>query len=105
MDLMNFTKSLSLFCLLAATLVMNMDDNLISRLGLENPYGVAVAIAMLGTLLLKHQSITTITLVMLLSLNANMPQDFVLNFGYDRDLFAGLMLAAATVPFMARILE
>lgn len=105
MDLQNLAKSLLLFSLLAATLILNVDDNALARLGLENPYGVAAAIALLGTILLKHQSIGVITLAMLFSLNANMPADFVLNFGYDRDIFAGLMLAMMVIPFMARILD
>jgi len=39
-------------------------------------------------------------MVIILSLNANMPADFSLNFGYDRDLYGGFMLALVIQPLL-----
>ncbi len=41
----------------------------------------------------------------LLSLNANMPSDFALNFGFDRDYYAGVMMALVLQPVVARVLN
>tara|TARA_B110000046_G_C12857122_1_gene340211 strand:- start:563 stop:712 length:150 start_codon:yes stop_codon:yes gene_type:complete len=46
--------------------------------------------------------IATITMF---SLNANMPADFSLNFGFDRDYYAGIMLAMVLQPIVARTFD
>ena len=84
-------KSVLIFMLMAATLLLNGDDNLVARLGLEQGMMVVVCVSLLGAMLLNRQSMIVVSVVVLFSLNANMPADFALNMGLDRDLFAGLM--------------
>ena len=40
-----------------------------------------------------------------MSLLANMQADFALNFGIDRDVYAGVMMALLLQPFVKRIIE
>ena len=71
----------------------NMADNLIARLGIEQSYGYVLGLALMFTLMLNERKAFIIAAVVLLSLNANMPVEFSLNMGLDRDYYAGFMMA------------
>jgi len=93
------------FLILAVTLGTNLEDNMIARLGLTANYGYVFIVALIGASLIAGRDALIIAVVILFSLNANMPTDFVLNFGFDRDYYAGLMVAIVFMPFFTRVLE
>ena len=105
MDIGNLTRFCIVFFVLATTFATNLDDNLISRLGLEPSFSYVFAAALLFSLLLTERSAYLIAAVVLFSLNANMPLDFSLNMGIDRDYYAGFMFAMLVQPIMARTME
>lgn len=80
------------------TLTCNIGDNIIVRLGFEFSYGVVALVAFAITLLIFHRDLVLISVILFLSLAANMPAEFLLNFGVDRDLFAGMALAVVLAP-------
>ena len=51
------------------------------------------------------RNIFVVAIVVCLCLIANMPADFSLNFGYDRDIYAGVMVALLFQPLLARVLD
>jgi len=87
------------------TLVCNLDDNLIVRLGLPFGYGIVFFITVAVTFLVYDRDILIIAVIFFLSLNANMPAGFMLNFGVDRDLFAGLATALILAPAINWVLS
>ena len=80
------------------TRACNIDDSLIARLGLEFSYGIVFVIAVATTVFVFNRDVLIIAVICFLSLNANMPAEFVFNFGLDRDLFAGLAMAMIIAP-------
>ena len=93
------------FLILAVTLGTNVEDNIIARLGLTATYGYVVGAALIGTVLIAGRNVFIIAAIVIFSLNANMPTDFSMNFGFDRDYYAGLMMAIVLQPFLVRVLE
>lgn len=105
MDFAMVARSIIVFVFLAVTLVMNVDDNLIARLGLQANFSFTLAAAILFTMFLIGRNMYVVATVVCLCLIANMPADFGLNFGWDRDIYAGIMVAVLVQPFLARVLE
>ncbi|HJN53295.1 MAG: hypothetical protein QGI68_20000 [Pseudomonadales bacterium] len=90
--------------LVFATLTVNANDGIITRLGLELGYGVIAVVSLLVATLLIGQTALMVALVVSMSLLANMPAEFVLNFGLDRDLYMGIATAVVLAPFACRAL-
>lgn len=105
MDVANLTRTLVIFLVLATTLATNMDDNLLARLGINAGGGYVLGFALLFSVLLSERNAFIVAAVVLFSLNANMPLDFSLNFGIDRDYYAGLMMALLLQPAMVRTMQ
>jgi branched-subunit amino acid transport protein len=76
-----FGKGFLLFMMMATSLAVNLDDNLITRLGLDMNYGLVLLVALIIAILVAGQSLTTIFLVGILSFIVNLPAGFILNFG------------------------
>jgi hypothetical protein len=100
MTVLIFTRIAILFLLFMVTLSINLDDNLIARLGFSNNLGLILSGAIACTLCVNDRTPIIMAMVIILSLNANMPADFSLNFGYDRDLYGGFMLALVIQPLL-----
>jgi hypothetical protein len=94
-----------LFFIFAATLALNLDDNLIARLGFSGNYGFILGLSLLCTIFVAGRHAVIVAAVVVLCLNANMPIDFSLNFGYDRDYYAGLMAALVLQPVLMRMID
>ena len=94
-----------LFLIFAVTLALNLDDNLIARLGFSGNYGFILALSLICTLFVAGRHTVIVAAVVVLCLNANMPIDFSLNFGYDRDYYAGLMAALVLQPILMRVFD
>ena len=82
-----------------------MDDNLLARLGIEPSYGYVLGLALIFSLLLSERNAFVVAAVVLFSLNTNMPAEFTLNLGLDRDYYAGIMLALLFQPVMYRTMQ
>ena len=105
---MNMTilgKGNLIFVLMFATLAVNADDGIIARLGLEFDYGLVTVVSLLVAVLLIGQTALIVSLVMSLSLVANMPTEFALNFGMDRDMYLGVATAVVFAPIISRVLD
>jgi hypothetical protein len=105
MDIVLLVRSGAVFFIVAIAMAMNLDDNLMARLGLAGNYGLILTASIVVTLFLIGRNIWMVAGVLVLCLVTNMPADFSLNFGYDRDLYAGLMLAMLFQPLLARAIE
>lgn len=105
MTVTTLIRSAIVFFILAVTLGTNLEDNIIARLGLTANYGYVIGAALIGTALIAGRNTFIIAAIVVISLNANMPMDFVLNFGFDRDYYAGLLVAILFLPFFVRVLE
>ena len=105
MEVLLYVSIAILFLLFSVTLSMNLDDNLIARLGFSVNLGLILVLATTCTLFVARRRELIVALIVFLSLNANMPADFSLNLGYDRDLYGGLMLALLLQPLLMRVLD
>ena len=105
MEVLLYVRIAILFLLFLVTLSMNLDDNLIARLGFSVNLGLILVLATTCTLFVARRRELIVALIVFLSLNANMPADFSLNLGYDRDLYGGLMLALLLQPLLMRVLD
>jgi hypothetical protein len=105
MNLMTFGKGALIFVAMIITFCVNADDGIISRLGIEFTFGLVASTSLLVSLLLIRQTTLIVGSVITLSLVANMPLGFVLNFGLDRDLYLGVAAAMICLPFASRVLD
>ena len=105
MDVPTLVKSITVFLLVAVTLGLDGSDNLLARIGMEDNYALLFGLALLFTLLLASRNVYVIGTVAILSLIANMPADFSLNFGVDRDYYAGAMVALILQPVLTRLID
>lgn len=94
----------AVFLIFAVTLALNVGDNVLARLGLDG-FGLIFLGALVMTFFLAGRNAFIIAAAVLLSLNANMPSDFALNLGFDRDYYAGVMMALALQPVLGRVLQ
>jgi hypothetical protein len=104
MALAGLIRGVTVFLVLAVMLGTNLEDNVIARLGLTVNYAHVAGAAFIGTALIANRGVFVIVVIVVSGLNANMPTDFVLNLGFDRDYYAGLMMAIVCQPFLAKLL-
>jgi hypothetical protein len=96
-----FGKGLLLFLMVITSLAVNLDDNLITRLGLDLNFGLVMVVALIIALMAAAQSLTVIFVIGMLSFIVNLPTGFILNFGIDREIYFGLMTSIISAPFVA----
>jgi len=105
MEALLFARISILFLLFSVTLGINLDDNLIARLGFSANFGVVMVGAIVCTLFVAGRHALIVATVIFFSLNANMPIEFSLNMGYDRHIYGGLMLALVLQPLLMRVFD
>lgn len=88
MTIANIVKSILICIIVTATMLVNVDDNLLARLGIAENYLLLSLGVMLITLLTTGINTFVTAFIILFSMNANMPVEFSLNFGVDRDIYA-----------------
>ncbi len=93
------------FLIFVATFSVNHSDNFLCRLLGESSFLITLVAALCVAVVLSGRSVYVIAAVLALGLNANLPADFALNFGIDRDLYAGVMISTLMVPFLSRYIE
>jgi hypothetical protein len=101
-DVKTLTKGVVIFLVLFISLGTNIEDNIIARMGLGSNYGYVIFTAMLITLLVVNRHALMVISILFFCLNANMPIDFELNLGFDRDYYTGLMIALIIQPLATR---
>ena len=94
-----------IFLLLAMTIAINVENNVMARLGFDQGFLRIGLIAMVVTGLIMHRTLLLIVLVLFLSIGANMPAEFMLNFGINPDIFFGALVAIVLVPVAIRIFD
>ena len=98
-----FMQGLVIFFLFMITLAVNVDDNVLARMGFNNDYLMLTLISMVAAALLVYRKLALVVVVLFLSLAANAPVDFLLNFGIDRDLITGTLVAIVLVPVAQKV--
>ena len=98
-----FMQGLVIFFLFMITLAINVEDNVLARMGFDDDYLLLTLISMVAAALLVYRKLTLVVLVLFLSLAANAPVDFLLNFGLDRDLITGTLVAIIVVPMAGKV--
>jgi hypothetical protein len=101
--MLHIIRTVIVFILLSVTMFINQEDNLFARLGMQGNHVALIALVLLFALLLTNRSFHIIAMATLLSLIANMPIEFSLNFGLDRDLYSGFMVAIMLQPAINRL--
>lgn len=105
MDFTALVRSITVFLIVAVTLGLDSTDNILARIGMQDNYLLLFGLAAVFTLLLTGRNVYVIGAVAVLSLIANMPADFTLNFGIDRDYYAGAMMAVVLQPLITRLID
>jgi len=96
-SLANIVKSLLICIIVAATMLVNVEDNLMARMGFINNYLLLALAVMFITLLSTGINTFVTAVIILFSMNANMPAGFGLNLGLDRDIYAlGMVILLMT---------
>ena len=103
MDVQILMRGAMIFLVVLVTFSTNISDNIIVRLGLESSIGFVVFAALLVTFFIVGRHGLIIGVIILFCLNANMPVDFDLNMGFDRDYYTGLMIALLVQPLTVRL--
>lgn len=104
MDVRLMLRGGAIFLALLITLATNINDNFISRLGVDPNFGFIIFAALLITLFIIGRHGMIIAAVIFFCLNANMPTEFTLNLGFDRDYYTGLMMALLLQPLTSRLM-
>jgi len=90
---------------LMITIAINLEDNMIARLGFQPTFLIITLVAVVITGLVMHRDLALVFLVLFLSVGANIPAGFMLNFGIDRDILTGILGAIILVPLIAKIID
>ena len=99
MTLANIVKSLLICVIIAGTMLLNVEDNLLSRMGLMDNYALLSVLVLLITIMATGINTFLTAVIIIFSVNTNMPTDFALNFGIDRDIYALGMLILLLASF------
>ncbi|MCZ6501286.1 MAG: hypothetical protein O6945_02085 [Gammaproteobacteria bacterium] len=105
MEATNFMKGGLIFLVLMITIAINLEDNMIARLGFQPTFLIITLVAVVITGLVMHRDLALVFLVLFLSVGANMPAGFMSNFGIDRDILTGILGAIVLVPLVAKIID
>ena len=104
MEMTTLIRSSLVFLILGVTLCINAEDNFAARAGLTDSYVYVIGLALICSSMMAKSNVFIVTAVVVFSLNANMPVDFSLNLGFDRDIYGGFMLAMVFQPLVGKFL-
>ncbi len=104
MEKPSFIKISLIFFVFLLTIAVNLEDNVLARLGFDANYLMMALVTVVFTGLLAHRSVLLIVLVLFLSVGANMPEGFMLSFGIDRDYLTGVLVAVVMLPLLSSLL-
>jgi len=101
----DYSKVALMFFIMSISLLINIDDNLMARIGFSANYGLALVAALVIAMLAMGRKLPFIVLIVTLSFIANMPEGFPLNFGFPREVFFGLMVSLLLAPYLERMFD
>ena len=93
------------FLIFVATFSINDGDNFIDRIIHDANFLYTLVAAFGVSMMLAGHSLHLMFAVWALGLTANLPVEFPLNLGIDRDLFGGFMISTLLVPMLSHHLE
>ncbi len=102
--MINLRTSL-VFFIFVATFSLNDGDNLLDRIVYEASFLYTLVAAFGVSMMLSGRSLHLMFAVWVLGLTANLPAEFPLNLGIDRDVFGGFMVWTLLVPMISRRLD
>ena len=105
MEKPGFVKIALLFVVILMTIGINLEDNMINRLGFDANYLIMALVAVVFTGLLAFRNLMLIVLVLLLCVGTNMPEELMVNFGLDRDYLTGILVAIVIVPVLGKLFD
>ncbi len=92
-----------IFAILSATMLINQDDNLLARIGMNGNYALLAAVALISAVLLSSRPSTTVAAAALLSLAANAPIEYIIGIGLNRDYYAAFLMVLLVQPIASRL--
>mgnify|MGYP003334375536 CR=1 FL=1 len=102
--MINLRTSL-VFCIFVATFSLNDGDNLLDRIVYEASFLYNAGGRVWGLHDAFGPQPASHVRRMVLGLTANLPAEFPLNLGIDRDVFGGFMVSTLLVPMISRRLD
>ena len=93
------------FLIFVATFSINDGDNFIDRIVQDANFLYTLAAAFGISMMLSGRSLHLMFAVWVLGLTANLPAEFPLNLGIDRDLFGVFMISTLLVPILSRHID
>jgi hypothetical protein len=98
-------KTALVFFVVFMVITVNLQDNIVARMGFDVTYLMMTLVAVIFTGMLIYRSSMLIILVLFLSVGANMPEGFMLNFGIDRDYLAWVLVGVVFAPVMGKFFD
>jgi len=96
-------KFIALFLVIFMSVVINLPDGYIARLGIDANIIMATLVALVLAGLTMHRRLALIVLVIGLSLGANLPESAAESIGVNRDYLLVGLVAFVLLPFFARL--
>ena len=96
-------KFVALFLIIFMSVVINLPDGYIARLGIDANVIMAALVAFVLAGLIMHLRLALIVLVVCLSIGANLPESAAESFGVNRDYLLVGLVAFVLLPFFARL--
>lgn len=100
-----YAKFILSFLIIFLSIVSNLPDGMIARLGMDANYLLAALAAVAITGLVVHRHILLIVLVLTCTIGANLPEDVIDYLGIDRDILFATLIALVVIPFIAGKIE
>ena len=93
------------FLIIFLSIIINLPDSMIARLGLDANYLLAALAAIVIAGLIVHRRMLLVLLVLGCTIGANLPENVVEYMGLDRDILFATLIALIVVPFVAGKIE
>lgn len=87
------------------SIVINLPDSYIARLGIEPNYMIAALAAIVIAGLMVHRRLLLIVLVVGLSIGTNMPETYMSSIGVSRDYLFATLVAIVIIPWIVEQLR
>jgi hypothetical protein len=96
-------KFVALFLIIFMSVVINLPDGYIARLGIDANVIMAALVAFVLAGLIMHLRLALIVLVVCLSIGANLPESAAESFGVNRDYLLVGLVSLVLFPLFARM--
>ena len=100
-----YAKYILFFLIIFLSIVSNLPDSIIARLGLDANHLLAALVAIAITGLIAHRNLLLVVLVLTCTIGANLPEDLTSYLGVDRDILFATLIALVVIPFITGKIE